>query len=61
MVLRPRVCGDKRKRGTSARHTATYSGGTIPNWHLSQGGLHYAGGDGCSNDEQPRVRTYGNE
>lgn len=38
-----------------------YSGDTVSEWHLAQGGLHYAGGDGCTNDGQPRVRTYGNE
>lgn len=37
-----------------------YAGGAVSLWELTPAGLDYAGGTGCTNDGQPRLRTYGN-
>jgi hypothetical protein len=34
-----------------------YSGSAISHWHVAPGDLDYAGGKGCNNDGQPRLRT----
>ena len=37
-----------------------YSGRDLSWWGLTPGGNTYAGGAGCDNEGQPRIRTYGN-
>jgi hypothetical protein len=37
-----------------------YDGSRLPAWALTPPGIDYAGGTGCGNDGEPRVRTWGN-
>lgn len=37
-----------------------YSGAEIRSWAVTPAGLDYAGGPGCANNGQSRIRTYGN-
>ncbi|HEY8472997.1 MAG TPA: hypothetical protein VIL37_10240 [Natronosporangium sp.] len=58
--LRPRECASHGNVFRENEVESGYSGSEISQWHVAPGDLEYAGGTGCSNDDQPRVQTYDN-
>lgn len=55
-----RECASHGNRFHENDNVSDYSGGRIGDWGVMPGDINYAGGPGCSNDGQRRIRTWDN-